>query len=226
MGYDDNLKRDFKEFLDGFKNMASDLKDKERRIKQIPNILTLSRLLIAFFIPLTALTGNLGWSAVLTIIAASTDAFDGFAARKLNAISEFGKNLDPVCDKLFSAILIIPLMFKLSPLLSFGLGINFVIEAFIAFTNVKSKAKGHKPKSSWLGKIKTTFLSILLAILYISFSYQFNPLLIPIIYSITTIIELVTYIDYYLSDKKKDLTMKKEKSINSKNIKKKVSNPS
>lgn len=209
MDHINNFKKDLQEFLNGFKQMGSDLINKERRIKQIPNLITLSRLLIASFIPSAAMSGNLVLAAGLTIAAASTDGFDGIAARKLNATSEFGKNLDPVCDKFFAAILTIPLMIKLPTIASIGLGINLVLEAGIAGVNLKSKAKGNNPRTTWLGKIKTALLSSLLAAFYVSFSHEFNPAFIPTLYALTTTTQAMTCINYQKIDMKKD----KEKEI-------------
>lgn len=213
MEYINNFKKDLQEFLNGFKQMGSDLVNKERRIKQVPNLITLSRLLIASFIPSAAISGNLVLAAVLTIAAASTDGIDGIAARKLNATSEFGKNLDPVCDKFFAAILTVPLMIKLPAIASIGLGVNLVLEAGIAGINLKSKAKGNNPRTTWLGKIKTALLSSLLAAFYISFSHEFNPAFIPTLYALTTTLQTLTCINYQKIDKQKD----KEKEILSTN---------
>jgi len=222
----DNVKKDAQEFLDGFKTMVNDLKTKGRRHKQIPNLLTLSRLGIACFIPMTALSGNLVLASLLAILAASTDGFDGIAARKLNAISEFGKNLDPVCDKLFAMILIIPLMLKLSPIVILSLGVNLVLEGVIAGINLKSKVKGNIPRTSIIGKIKTALLSLLLASLYISFTHSFNPLFIPIIHTLVTTTQVLACINYHQIDKKKDILKEsnKENKINTKKNEKIIDN--
>lgn len=208
-----SIKTDIKKFLNGFKKMGHDLKNRQTFKKQIPNLLTLSRIGIASFIPPLALSGNLVMAAILTVASALTDALDGIAARKLDAISEFGKNLDPVCDKLFVGILIFPLMIKLPPLLTLGLGCNLILESLIASVNCISKAKGNIPQTTWLGKIKTTLLSILLATLYISFTKSFNPLFISTIYALATTSQILTCADYYRLDQKKD-RLNNDKSSN------------
>ena len=209
----ENIKKDAKDFLNGFKNMFNDLKTKGKRHKQIPNLITLSRLGLACFIPPFALSGNLIPATIITIIAAGTDGIDGFTARKLNATSEFGKNLDPVCDKIFASALLIPLMTKLSPLMSLGLGINLVIEAGIAGVNVVSKSKDNRPKTTILGKIKTGFLSIMLATLYASFTFPALVSIVPLIYFITTTTQTLALINYYQIDKKKDIRKNKLKQL-------------
>lgn len=210
-----NSIKDIIEFLNGFKNMINDLCTKGKRIKQIPNLLTLSRVGFALIIPPLAMSGGLIPAGILTIIAALTDGIDGFVARKLDAVSEFGKNLDPVCDKIFAGLLLLPLIGKVSPLLSLGLCANVALELGIAGVNLKSKAKGNIPRTTILGKIKTGMLSILIASLYVSFSYQAITSIIPIIYALATTTQVVTLIDYERIDKAKDIK-KKEISEKSK----------
>lgn len=78
-------------------------------LKQIPNALTLARLVLA---PVTAWaiweaynsTDDAAqswtiWAAVLFIVAALTDLFDGMAARAFDAHSKFGRLIDPIADK-------------------------------------------------------------------------------------------------------------------------------
>lgn len=74
-----------------------------------PNLVTYSRIvLVVFFLTLDILAGAWGennltmrWvAAVLFIIAASTDKIDGWMARKYNQVTEMGKLMDPIADKL------------------------------------------------------------------------------------------------------------------------------
>lgn len=222
MKYVESSIKSIKEFLDGFQNMIKDLNTKGKRIKQIPNLLTLSRVGFAFIIPPVAITGNLIGATILTICAILTDALDGFAARKLNAISEFGKNLDPVCDKIFAAALLFPLIGNVSSALSLGLGINILLELGIALVNVKSKIKGNIPRTTILGKIKTATLSGLIATLYLSFTYQSIIALIPFIYALTVIIQSITLVNYNQIDKKKDIKFNKNYVNSSKIAEKKT----
>ena len=203
-----NSIKDIIEFLNGFRNMINDLSTQGKRIKQIPNLLTLSRIGFAFIIPPLALSGYLIPAAAFTIIAALTDAVDGYTARKLDAVSEFGKNLDPVCDKIFAGSLLLPLIGNVSPILSVGLCANLGLELGIAGVNLKSKAKGNVPRTTILGKLKTVMLSILIAALYVSFSYQVITSIIPIIYTLATTIQTITLMDYHRIDKIKDAQKK------------------
>lgn len=80
----------------------------------LPNILTISRIVVIPVIFLSVYIPQTWWwwhllAAVLFVIAAITDYFDGYFARKRNEISVFGRLLDPIADKLLvvSALLII-----------------------------------------------------------------------------------------------------------------------
>ncbi len=74
--------------------------------KHIPNLLTLLRIVLAavFFVALALFNGRsvdvLIAAAVLFILAAVTDALDGYLARKWQVVSKFGRVVDPFADKL------------------------------------------------------------------------------------------------------------------------------
>jgi CDP-diacylglycerol--serine O-phosphatidyltransferase len=67
-------------------------------VQNIPNFLTLLSLCSGFVSVLFVFYRNLEYAALLIIIAALFDFFDGFAARALNAVSEKGKVLDSISD--------------------------------------------------------------------------------------------------------------------------------
>ncbi|MES2663360.1 MAG: CDP-diacylglycerol--glycerol-3-phosphate 3-phosphatidyltransferase [Pseudomonadota bacterium] len=79
----------------------------------LPNLLTYSRILM---IPLLVFVFYLPWKASglaaagIFILAAITDWFDGFLARKLNQDSKLGQFLDPVADKLIVVVTLVILV--------------------------------------------------------------------------------------------------------------------
>lgn len=68
----------------------------------VPNILTLLRVvMIPLFVAAFLAGGISNWVALaLFIIAAITDALDGYIARKKNLVTDFGKLMDPLADKI------------------------------------------------------------------------------------------------------------------------------
>ena len=150
----------------------------------------------------------------------SCDAFDGLLARKFKTTSNFGKHLDPICDKIFIMGLVIPLITNKI------MTLTLILEGIISMINLNSENKNNNPKSTYLGKFKTGVLSLLLINSYL-FRYLNISLikLIPFI-ATTNIIQLITACDYLKIDIKKDI--KKEevkenniiKNTNSENINK------
>lgn len=93
------------------------------KILNIPNVLTIARiilipvfLLIAYWPPALGVNGHTGGllrHLLLTgvfVLAAVTDWFDGYLARRLNQTSAFGRFLDPVADKLMVATALVVLV--------------------------------------------------------------------------------------------------------------------
>lgn len=72
-------------------------------ILTVPNVFTLSRLLIAFIFPYMLFSGysNLQLTIVFAI-GAITDLFDGYFARKLGKVTKLGARLDQVIDRIFT----------------------------------------------------------------------------------------------------------------------------
>ncbi len=85
------------------------IKFNPRELLYVPNLLTLFRL---FFLPLPVICiayGKDNAALALLGIAIATDVLDGYFARKLNQVSELGKILDPLADKIGVAALVVAL---------------------------------------------------------------------------------------------------------------------
>ena len=174
------------------KKCISDLKHKETRKRQIPNLLTASRMFAPLFIVPAALSGNFILATLMTIGFAATDGLDGYFARKYNAISEFGKDLDPFCDKIFAGGLILPLIY-FYPLLAINLG----LEAIISRINYTSKVKGNIPRTNLIGKIKTGTLSLLLIAGYVSHTHIIPEYILSSLIATTAGFQAITASLYY-----------------------------
>lgn len=69
--------------------------------RSLPNAITFANMalgVIAVYISMTSVSKNIKIALVLILIAGAADKLDGYAARKLDATSDFGKELDSLCD--------------------------------------------------------------------------------------------------------------------------------
>lgn len=70
----------------------------------LPNKLTLMRVILipffVFFLLISSIPNNYLWATIIFVLASLTDALDGYIARSRNLITDFGKFLDPLADKM------------------------------------------------------------------------------------------------------------------------------
>ncbi len=129
---------------------------------KIPNILTLLRIIL---IPVFVLIFYLPYdwapygAAAVFALAAVTDWFDGYLARKLNQLSPFGAFLDPVADKLMvAAALVLVVEMYASPLVTIPaiviIGREIVISALREW--MAQLGKSANVAVSYIGKVKTS----------------------------------------------------------------------
>ena len=78
------------------------------KLKNIPNILSIIRILLVFVFVfvLFGLNSPL-WAIIIFLTAGATDVVDGFLARKFNWITNLGKILDPLADKLMQCTVLV-----------------------------------------------------------------------------------------------------------------------
>lgn len=131
---------------------------RKKQILTVPNMLSLIRLLMIPVMAVLYLNGHAGWTAFVLILSGVTDILDGFIARRLNQISDVGKVLDPIADKLTQAVMLICLVSKRKVLL-----IPFVLLAFKEIFAAVSgiiviKRTGLVPGAEWHGKAVTMLL--------------------------------------------------------------------
>ena len=182
-----------------------ELKTKGKRVRQIPNILTFMRILAPFFIIPVAFFQNVKLICVFVIFFSLTDAVDGFIARKYNFVSELGKDLDAVCDKVFAVTLLLAASFFEPVLL-----LNFIFELIIAFINTKAKLKNYNPRSSLMGKAKTCFLYTLIGLGFLNGYIKIFEVFV-FMFLLTILMQLVTTISYmfqYRSAREKEIIKK------------------
>ena len=165
-----------------------------------PNKLTVARMIIVPFLVVFLLTGwggdaNRYISLALFVVASVTDWFDGYLARKNNLVTNFGKFMDPLADKLLVCSAMI-CMIELNRLPAWFviiiIGREFIISGFrlIAAENVIVIAANY-----WC-KFKTASQMIMIILLILHFDGIFVTLeqLFIWLSLALTIISLITYI--------------------------------
>ena len=161
----------------------------------LPNKLSLLRLLMIpvftaiFFIP--AIPYNYLISAIIFALAAITDFLDGYIARKYNLVTNLGKFLDPIADKvLVSTALIVILVDPanvqaiLPPYGAIAVAIILARELIISGFRMVAASKGTVLAADKSGKIKTFFQDIAIVVLLVGADLN------PGLYSVTNIIGL------------------------------------
>lgn len=143
-----------------------------------PNHITIIRFLLIPIVFFLLQTDKFGLALVVFIIAASTDFIDGAMARTRNQITDIGKIIDPIADKLLI----------LSVILSIGLGylvvkiviVAIVLELFAIIISVNfANIFGRPIGANIYGKIKMIFQSIGVGMLILGLLFN-NALLINI----------------------------------------------
>lgn len=174
------------------------------------NILTLSRIFLAavIFVLLISPDGYL-MALVLFFLAGITDYFDGYLARKHNAVSELGEILDPIADKILILFVLFGLAINLSSYLVGFIGAIIITrEVWVGALRDLNARNGRSDatKVTFLAKIKTTVQLLTLSI-YL-FGLTINNMLVIIIADIflfiSLFITLYTGLIYSINTFKKD----------------------
>ena len=143
----------------------------QKKILTIPNLLSLLRLaMIPLLVWLYVSQQKYGWTAFVLLLSGLTDIVDGQIARRCNMVSDFGKFLDPIADKLTQLAMLACLMTRFSmmkiplALLVFKEIISGLMGVFVA------RKTGVVFSSEWHGKTTTVllYLTITLHLLWIN----------------------------------------------------------
>ena len=178
-------------YKEQIKEAIEDLKTPGRRHKQIPNILTLSRMLSPLVIIPNALLGNSEEAIKLAAFFGLTDMLDGYIARNYNLSSQLGADLDALTDKLFAGTLLLTGSVANPYLLA-----NTGLEMAIAGVNLKQKFSGNKSGSTIMGKVKTGAVFTLGGLGVVATSVQeLDKAILPLAIS-TAILQTMTLVSY------------------------------
>lgn len=141
-------------------------------------------------------------SLFIFVVASITDAIDGHIARSTNTITNLGKFLDPIADKLLVNTLLIYLVFQGNfnvILVILMISRDTIVDAlrFVAANNQVVIA------ASKYGKLKTIFQMVTITlILLVAIPHQPLPLIIFILTLLTTLVSVLSGFDYLVKSAK------------------------
>lgn len=163
-------------------------------------------------------------ATALFIIASITDKLDGYIARSRNQVTNFGKFMDPLADKLLVTAAIISLV-ELRFIPAWAVVVIIAREFAVSGLRTIAASDGTVIAASWWGKIKTVIqmIAIILLLLKVSIgeytflsdfiggakvlSWIFNSLSIYMFY-IAVVITIISGVDYFIKNKESISTTK------------------
>lgn len=185
----------------------------------IPNQLTVARIILTPVFAVMFLSDNLTihqWSLFVFFVAAITDWYDGWLARKFNYMSELGKFLDPLADKILISTAF--LVFVMINMLDLWMVIIIIArDLVVTVLRIVAEIKKLKISTSYIAKVKTfiqmTFLYYLLC-LYIGqtfpflsfidksvFSFLLNHYFIYFVMLIITLLTFISGVLYFIENR-------------------------
>ncbi len=169
----------------------------------LPNKLTMFRIvLIPFFVIFMMIPLEFGniIALIIFIVASLTDTFDGYIARKYNLITDFGKFMDPLADKLLVCSAMICLIDK-GQLASWIVIIIVAREFVISGFRLIAADNGIVIAASKWGKAKTISQMVMIIVLLLNIDNMFFYVLGQVLIYLSLILTIVSLIDYIVKNK-------------------------
>ncbi|MCR5426422.1 MAG: CDP-diacylglycerol--glycerol-3-phosphate 3-phosphatidyltransferase [Lachnospiraceae bacterium] len=185
----------------------------KKTIWNVPNILTMIRVILIIPFVILLLGGNAGlfgpdvtvpciWADVIFIVASLTDLFDGKIARKYNLVTNFGKFMDPLADKLLVCSALICLV-EMSRIPAWMVILIIAREFIISGFRLVASDAGVVIAASYWGKFKTTFQMVAVIGLILQpllLSWGLPLLVLQILLWIALILTVISLIDYLVKN--------------------------
>ncbi len=168
----------------------------------LPNKLTIFRvILIPFFVVLLLfdITAYDKWIALaIFIIASLTDFLDGHIARKYNLVTNFGKFMDPLADKLLVCSAMICLV-ELSRIPAWVVIVIIAREFIISGFRLVASDNGVVIAASYWGKFKTVFQMVMICLMIADLPPL--ALVTQIVMWVALVLTVVSLVDYLIKNK-------------------------
>lgn len=189
--------------------MSEQTNKNKESIWNIPNALTIFRIILIIPFTVLLLGGQRGWfgsnllipdiiADLIFIIASLTDMLDGKIARRYGLVSNFGKFMDPLADKLLVCTAMIALI-DMKRIPAWVVIIIIAREFIISGFRLIAVENGRVIAASWWGKFKTTFQMIMVIAMIIQPTLAFIGIpmvLIDIVMYIALALTVISLVDY------------------------------
>jgi CDP-diacylglycerol--glycerol-3-phosphate 3-phosphatidyltransferase len=141
------------------------------------------------------------WIALgIFVIASLTDMLDGKIARKYNLITDFGKFMDPLADKLLVCSAMIGLI-ELGRIPSWIVIVIIAREFVISGFRLIASDNGRVIAASYWGKFKTTFQMIMVILMIADIQNNVFYMLTQVIMWIALALTIISLVDYLVKNK-------------------------
>ncbi len=180
------------------------------KLKNIPNILSIIRILLVFvFVIILFVFNNLPLALLTFLVAGLTDVVDGYLARRNNWITNLGKILDPVADKLMQCTVLVSLLIK--GIVPWWFVVPFFVKEILTLIlgAIVIRRRSVNVVSKWYGKFAVClfYATVAVAILFNDFLVK-NPLIYILIFIpaiVFAIGAMIAYIRHYAYLKKEEI---------------------
>ena len=162
----------------------------------IPNLLSIIRIGLIYPILNNIYLNNFELSIVFFVLAAITDAMDGFLARKMNWQTDLGAILDPIADKLLlSGTIFILWLNQYIPFYIFIIFIGRDIAILLGAAIQMTLNELNTPMPNLLGKLTTSLQIIYIAVIFLKqiFELEFGIYVLDIMIILITLTSLIVY---------------------------------
>lgn len=171
----------------------------------LPNKLTLFRVVLipffVFFLLAPFFEGYGNYIAVaIFIIASLTDLLDGKIARKYNLVTNFGKFMDPLADKLLVCSAMICLI-STGQLPAWIVIIIISREFIISGFRLIASDNGVVIAASYWGKFKTTFQMLMVIVLILNIEHPVFEVIGTVLIYVSLALTIISLIDYIIKNK-------------------------
>lgn len=168
----------------------------------IANKLTLLRIIMIPFFIYLLLAKYTFLAFIVFSLASFTDFLDGYLARKHNLITNFGKFMDPLADKLLITSALVCFV-ELGALNSWVVIIILSREFIVSIFRAIAAAEGIVIAASWWGKAKTISQMLMVIVLLLN-NYPFEWINLPmdqILIVLATALTIISGYDYIVKNK-------------------------